>query len=333
MPACLAACPRVTFTTMNIEQLKTFHRVAQLGSFTRAAQELFITQPAVSLQIQALETAMGVPLFDRSRRRVRLTGEGETLFAYTSRVFALFDEIKTVFQNMNSLQTGQLSLGATLIMAAYHMTPLIARFHRRFPGVALDVLIGNSHRVEELVQSGEVELGFSPVLKHSPSLRQIFLHREPFVMVTAPTSPLAVACGALSGALPLEQLMDVPFVLREKGARTHDKVCQWFRANSPEGLPRHVLTLSDMEATKRLVAGGYGVTALPKAAVEDEIAHNQLALLQVESFSLHTDYYLVCQEGKTLSRAALAFLSLLYEDGMPIPEELLAGCYRPLTTC
>lgn len=306
---------------MNLEQLKTFHRVAVLGSFTRAAQELFITQPAVSLQIQALETAVGVPLFDRSRRQVRLTGEGETLFAYTSRVFALFDEIKTVFQDMNGLQTGHLSLGATSIMAAYHMTPLIGRFHRRFPGVAFDVMIGNSHKVEELVLSGEVELGFSPVLKHSPSLRQVFLHREPFVLVTAPASPLAVSCGPL----PLEAIMEVPFILREKGARTHDKVCQWFREHSPNGLPRHVLTIADMEATKRLVAGGYGVTALPKAAVEDEIAHNQLALLQLEGFALHTDYYLVCQEGKTYSHAALAFLALLYEEGLPIPDDLIQG--------
>lgn len=304
---------------MNLEQLKTFHRVAVLGSFTRAAQELFITQPAVSLQIQALETAVGVALFDRSRRQVRLTGEGETLFTYTKRVFDLFDEIKTVFQDMNQLQTGKLSLGATSIMATYHMTPLIARFNKRFPGVDFDVLIGNSHKIGELVQSGEAELGFSPLLKNNPALTQVFLHREPFVVVAAPSSPLTLSCGAT----PLKAIMDGPFVLREKGARTHDKVQSWFKEHSPQGLPRNVLTLSDMEATKRLVASGYGVTALPKIAVEDEIARRQLALIHLEGFNVFTDYYLVYQQDKVYSRAALAFLLLLHEEGLPIPENLL----------
>lgn len=143
---------------MNLEHLKTFHCVAQSGSFTRAARLLFLTQPAVSQQMQGLENALHVALFDRSRRSITLTAEGEVLYGYTRRLFGLFDEIGQVFQDLSLLQAGTLTLAASAVMGSYYLPPLLRRFHKRFPQIRFNIRIGNSGQVFDWVAGQEAEL-------------------------------------------------------------------------------------------------------------------------------------------------------------------------------
>lgn len=305
---------------MNIDHLRSFHRVAMAGSFTKAARELFLTQPAVSMHVQALEADLGVALFDRTRRQIRLTGEGETLFAYTSKLFGLFDELREVFHGLSGLQAGRLALGATMAMGAYNLTGRIARFNKRYPRIEFDLQIANSRRVAEMVDSGEVELGFAPQSEGGAHLTQLFLHREKMVVVTAPDSPLAG-----KGLLTAQDLIAVPFVMREKGTRMRTRFSGWFSEKTGLPGPGHVVTLSNLEATKRLVASGYGAAALPAITVEQELAAGTLAALTVAGLDLCIDYYLLFNPGRRLSKAATAFLSLLRQDGLPVPPELLGG--------
>lgn len=303
---------------MNLDHLKAFHRIATNGSFTRAAQELFVTQPAISMQIQALETSLKVKLFDRSHRKINLTGEGEALFSYTKRLFDLFDEIESVFQDLSGLQAGRLGVGASAVMGTYFLTHYIALFNKRFPRVEFDIRIANSHHILEQVINGEIEIGVAGRAFTPPQLTRVFLHREPYIVVCSPQSPLA----ALDHAVALEELAKVPFVLRERGTRTRVKLGSWFREVSGRNIHESSVTIANLAATKRLVASGFGVTALPQLAVAEDIARGTLVEIEVEKFDLVIDYHLFFQTGRMLSRAARSFLALLDENGYNIPKEL-----------
>ena len=302
---------------MNTDHLKAFHSVAVQGSFTKAAQELFLTQPAVSLQIQSLETALGVMLFDRSQRRIRLTAEGDVLFSYTKRLFELHNEIQAMFQDLSLLKVGRLRLGASSIMATYYLSKVIGLFNKRYPQIEFTLSIGNSHYVADQILEGDVELGFAPGVHIQAPLQQVFLHREPFVMVVPPDSPLAGR-----ERVSADEIARTPFIIREKGARTRDKVMDWFRLQAGT-MPEHTVILSNLEATKQLVRNGYGATALPRIAVDADIRQGNLCAVRVDGFDIFTDYYLLLYSKKKRSRAASLFLSLLYEEGVPVPPDLI----------
>lgn len=306
---------------MNLDHLRAFHRVATNGSFTKAAQELFITQPAISLQIQSLETALKVRLFDRSHRKISLTSEGEVLFSYTKRLFDLFDEVQSVFQDLSGLQAGRLGAGASAVMGTYFLTRYIALFNKRFPRVEFDIRIANSHHILEQVISGEIEIGVAGRALTPPQLTRVFLHREPYVVVTSPQSPLA----KIHGIVPLEELVKFPFVLRERGTRARVKLGSWFREVAGSDIHAGSVTIANLEATKRLVASGFGVSALPQLAVTEELANGVLVRVDVEKFDLVIDYHLFFQTNRILSRAARSFLALLYENGFAIPKELCSS--------
>ncbi len=139
---------------MNFDQLKTFHQVAQTGSFTLAAGELFLTQPAVSQQIKALEFFLGITRFDRSGKQVRLTSDGEILLSYSGRLFHLYDEIDAIFSHMQDLKKGKVTIGSTAVIGTYFLPRIIGQYNKRYPGIKLDLKMGNSNTVDSMVAVG-----------------------------------------------------------------------------------------------------------------------------------------------------------------------------------
>ena len=117
---------------MNIDPLKAFPRVAHTGSFTKAAEELFLTQPAVSQQIEAQEGSFGITLFDRSNKKVRLSNEGEILLAYTNRLFNIFEEIEILFDQFEDLRKGKVTLGSTAVLGTYFLPRIIGRYSKQY---------------------------------------------------------------------------------------------------------------------------------------------------------------------------------------------------------
>ena len=128
---------QVRISRMNLEHLKTFHVVASLGSFTEAAKALYMTQPAVSQQIQGIEHALRNPLFDRSKRQIRLTAKGKILFNYTQKLFGIFREIENVFSDLNHLLTGELTIAASAVMGNYFLSSFIADFYKKYPLISI----------------------------------------------------------------------------------------------------------------------------------------------------------------------------------------------------
>lgn len=302
---------------MNIDYIRTFYKVAQTSSFTQAARDLYLTQPAVSQQIQNLENSLGVTLFDRGRRKILLTREGEVLFNYAQKIFGLMQEIENAFENLNELQHGHLCLGATAVMGTYWLPQFIAMFHEKHPGVEITLNIKNSHLVAELVHQDALNLAFGGSSTVHPGLARHFLHRETLILVCAKNSPLLRRPQPLSVA----DLEGESLILRETGTRVTNKVLSWFREQGSQAPA--LLTVNNMEATKALVRAGVGATILPRHTAQEELDEEELVQLQVEGLKLHTDYFLIYAQGRRMSSAARAFIMVLHSHGVPLPKELL----------
>lgn len=152
-------------TRMNLEHLKTFHVVASLGSFTEAAKALYMTQPAVSQQIQGIEHALRNPLFDRSKRQIRLTAKGKILFSYTQKLFGIFREIENVFSDLNHLLTGELTIAASAVMGNYFLSSFIGEFYKKYPLISIRLEMGDSAYVTHLVEEGLAEVAYQRAVR------------------------------------------------------------------------------------------------------------------------------------------------------------------------
>ncbi len=296
---------------MNIDQIKAFHKVAIAGSFTKAARELFLTQSAISQQIRALEDEIGGRLFDRAGKTVRLTGEGELFLTYAERLFDLHEEIETLFGSLRTLRKGKITVGATAVIGTYFMPTVISAYHRLYPGIEIDLRMGNSEQVLEMVLERKADLSISGMIKKQATLDGVFLHRERLIFVCSPQSPLAARTRVTLG-----ELDRIPFIWREKGTQTLAIVKRWFQENATDDFSHQTLSLANMEAAKRIVEEGYGVTIIPTTAARREIATGILKHLDVEKFDLSVDYGLFYPKGRIFSRAAQVFLETLCTIGI-----------------
>jgi len=290
---------------MNIDQIRAFHKVALTGSFTRAARELFVTQPAISQEIKALEASLGIKLFDRSGKNVRMTSEGEILFSYAHRLFALHEEMESLLGRSKNLQHGQIKLGSTALMGTYFLPKIIGRFNRRYPGIEIDLQMGNSDQVMHLVLEGLVDLGFSGMTTNHARLESTLIHQERMIIVASPRHPLSAR------KIFLDDISETPFIWREKGTQTRKLIEKWFLKQLHGHYPRKSIELQNMEAAKRMVEEGYGITVVPEAAVKREISAGWLKPLQVEELNVLNSYYLVSLKTRKLTPAAEAFRKML----------------------
>lgn len=301
-------------TRMNLEHLKTFHVVASLGSFTEAAKALYMTQPAVSQQIQGIEHALRNPLFDRSKRQIRLTAKGKILFSYTQKLFGIFREIENVFSDLNHLLTGELTIAASAVMGNYFLSSFIAEFYKKYPLISIRLEMGDSAYVTHLVEEGLADVALSRHVRNLKHCKQKLLIKEPYVCVCGPSSPLA----ALKRPLSAKEFAENYLVMRQKGSRMRSKLEEWFKSVGVyEFLSTPVIEVNSLESSKQLIARGFGAVAFPSIAVRQELKRESLIMLSVENFSVTADYFLGYNDKRELSPAAFEFISLLTESMKP----------------
>lgn len=301
-------------TRMNLEHLKTFHVVASLGSFTEAAKALYMTQPAVSQQIQGIEHALRNPLFDRSKRQIRLTAKGKILFSYTQKLFGIFREIENVFSDLNHLLTGELTIAASAVMGNYFLSSFIAEFYKKYPLISIRLEMGDSAYVTHLVEEGLADVALSRHVRNLKHCKQKLLIKEPYVCVCGPSSPLA----ALKRPLSVKEFAENYLVMRQKGSRMRSKLEEWFKSVGVyEFLSTPVIEVNSLESSKQLIARGFGAAAFPSIAVRQELKRESLIMLSVENFSVTADYFLGYNDKRELSPAAFELISLLTESMKP----------------
>lgn len=289
-------------------QLRVFSAVARHLSFVRAAEEVGLTAPAVSMQIKELETEVGLPLFDRSSRKVSLTMVGEYMLAYTQRVLAAMRDAEDMMARFRGLKTGVLDV-AMVSTANYFLPRLLARFRDEHPGVEIRLQVANNReQIVALMREGAVELaimGRPP--KNWPSRAEPFA-MHPHVLVTSIEHPFARVEKVQARALMTEG-----FIVREPGSGTRAALDEYMAAYQMR--PQVVMQMSSNEAIKQAVMARMGVALLSLHTIGLELDHHLIAAPETEGLPVMRRWHVVNTQAKTLSPAAEAFRYFILENG------------------
>lgn len=308
---------------MDVQALEAFWWIAKTGSFNRAAERLFLTQPSVTARIQALEKELGQVLFERKPRGVRLTDAGQVLLPHAEKVLQDIKKAKQAVLDLESATGGTLTVGAALTTSAYTLPQILARFKASHPAVEVHVRTGRSVQVQQLVLDDTVQMGLvhAPLPSHA-EIEAVALSEEPILLVVHPSHPLA----ARSDVDPAE-LVDEPFITsdRHSGYWTHVEQF-WARQGLVTRVP---MELDSIEAAKRMVLCALGITMLPLSTVQSELRTKELVAIPLRGGeNLRRQSFLIHRRGKIWSGTARAFLetvSQMYNDGKDLFAESKAG--------
>ena len=290
---------------MDLYQLRGFYEIVREQSFTRAADKLFLTQPAISLQVKALESELDEILLERNRRQIRLTPAGEILFAHAREVFARLASARDEIAALKKVLRGRLAIGTSDTNCTYILPGLLAEFRARYPEVELDIRNRMSPEVGNLVLNDEVEFGLATLpVKHRDLVGEVLFARRD-VLICPPDHALAAR-----RRIGLKQIVVHPFLALERGSTSRqllDEVCR------REGLELQVeMNLGGIEIIKRYVEIGLGIALVPEVAVEEEVAAGRLCTVRVMGLGKR-GIGLVEHRGRRRSQATGAFLGLLRE--------------------
>src|SRR5581483_12021678 len=298
-----------------LEALLTFHAVAMLRSYSRAAQVLQLSQPAVSARIRALERHYGAPLFAVRHRRVYLTAEGQTLLEYTQRIFNLLRRAEREVAATRALGHGRLSLAASPTIGGYLLPPLLREFSRRYPTIQAAVYVGTSAEVLARVVAEQEPVGLVEAPVSHPAVEVTPFAEDELVLVAPPDHPWA-----RRGSVSLEELRDARLLRREAGSGTQALVDA---ALARAGITvQTAMELGSTETLKQAVMAGLGVTWLSRAVVARELAAGDLAAVRTPALDLRRLLFWIAPRGQPRSPADEAFLDLLREWGRQATDQV-----------
>lgn len=277
---------------MTLTQLRVFCTVASFGSFTAAAQRLFTTQPAVSMQIRALEDAMGVRLFVRRGRAMVLTDPGRLLLDRALRALELLDDVQRDLGAVAAGSTGRLRIGATGTFALYYLPTFLKKFRQRYPGVDFVLRVERSEDQVAMLTHGQLDVGFVWDLVAPATVDMVPLGRERFVLVSAPgyTPPQRVVPAALCAH---------PFITAQSGSTMRQFVeDRLYAAGASIDV---VMDFASTEAIKRAVEMGLGISILARATVRDELRARRLRAHALVGLPLWRKFHLVTMRGGSVA--------------------------------
>ena len=290
-----------------LRQLRVFESAARHLSLTRAAEELHLTPPAVSIQIRQLESHADAPLFERQGRGLRLTQAGEEVLARTREILAHIRDAEEAIAGLESLERGLLSV-AVINAGDYFFPWLVAGFRDSHPGIRVRISVGNRDELLERLSVHEVDLA---VMSHPPT-DPVFA-AEPFaphphVIVAAPTHPLVAR-----RSVAIERIATEPLITREAGSATRLAMETAFAESGV--LPRIEMEIASNETIKQAVAAGFGVGFLSAHAVQQELALGRLRVIAVKGFPVMRQWYVVHRRDRRLPPITGAFRDFVVREG------------------
>src|SRR5829696_8142344 len=299
---------------MRLAQVEGFLEVARRQNLSRAAEALFITQPALTARLRALEVEVGRPLFRRGRRGMALTDAGRAFLPYAERAVRALRVGASVVERLPA--TEELVLGAAPAISTYVLPRLLVRFEAADPDVRLSVRTGHSEQILEMTVRGDIDVGLVRGLHH-PELETRFLYDDELVLVVEPRHPLA-----RTHRITVDRLRDARLILFDRTSSYYDLTNALFR---PAGsLPRGVLELDHIDAAKQMVLAGLGVALLPTTAVAGELRDGTLRRVDLIGTPPIERRIVAIRrlDDEHRSQAAAAFWALLedFEPASRIPE-------------
>jgi DNA-binding transcriptional LysR family regulator len=264
---------------MSDRRLKVFHTVARLLSFTKAAEALHMTQPAVTFQVRQLEEYFNTRLFDRTHNKVSLTPAGERVSEFAERIFDLYSEMDNMVRDLTGEISGSLTIGASTTIAEYLLPALLGEFKNRYPDINLRLKVSNTEGIVKMVEHNVIDLGVVEAPVSNKNLIVEVCHDDHLVVVTTPDHELVKR----GGKVKAEEIVKFPFVSREEGSGTRDVITQYLIEENvnPADL-NFCLELGSPEAIKGAVEAGMGITIISRSIINKELKLNTLAELQLD---------------------------------------------------
>jgi DNA-binding transcriptional LysR family regulator len=289
---------------MELDNLKAFLIVAETGSFSRAAEKLFLTQPAISKRISSLESELDTRLFDRIGHRINLTEAGKSLLPRAQRILIEVEDSRRAVANLTGSVSGPLSIGTSHHIGLHRLPPVLREFTQVYPQVHLNIEFMDSEAACNSVLHGELELGIVTLpLENDPSLRLLPIWHDPLAIVVAPGHPLSK-----KKKIEARQLSEYPSVLPSSGTFTREVL---ERTLKPLGVELHTgMATNYLETIKMLVSVGLGWSVLPCSMLDKD-----LKVINVKGLEMQRTLGAVMHVERTLSNAALALVRMLEQYG------------------
>jgi DNA-binding transcriptional LysR family regulator len=295
---------------LTIRQLKIFAAVARHLSHSRAAEEMYLSQPAISMQIKQLEQSIGLRLFDQVGKQLHLTEAGQEILRYSRNIAQQLEEMDAVVSEMKGLERGRLNI-SVVSTANYFMPQLLVKFIQLHPKIHVSLHVANRDAVVKQLAENNADfaiMGQPP--EGTDMLAQPFM-QNPLVVIAAPNHPLVTVRN-----IKPRQLAQETFLLREQGSGTR-AVMQRFFASHRLALPTS-MEMDTNEAIKQSVQAGMGLGIISRHAIELELETKRLAILNVEHFPIMRDWYIVHRKNKRLSTASHTFKEFLLAEAKKI---------------
>lgn len=286
---------------IELQWLSTFCAVVERGSFTKASELVYRTQPTVSSQISALEKYYGVTLFDRSQREIVLTEEGSILYSYAKKILKLVDESRDKLDDFKSVVRGNLVIGASTIPGTYILPTILSKFKQKYPAVQVAVQISNSKSVITKILERELEVGAVGEKTKDVRLRYVELAKDRIVLVVPLNHPWVK-----KESIFLDNLLEVPIIYREEGSGTRSTVEKVLRAKGVKGL-KIVMELGSTESVKEGVKAGLGVSFVSEWAIKD----SSLKEVKVRGLDIVRNFYIVFLKKGPKSRTSQSFIEFM----------------------
>ncbi|HUW26600.1 MAG TPA: LysR substrate-binding domain-containing protein [Gallionella sp.] len=291
---------------LTLRQLQVFERVASHLNYSRAAEELYLSQPAVSMQIKQLEANIGLPLFEQMGKKIFLTEAGRELLQYSRNIAQQLAEMEVVFDEIKGLEQGKLTL-SVVNTANYFMPQLLSKFCRQHPNIQANLQVANRDAVLKQLADNSTDLAVMGQPPDGLDISAGSFMNNPLVVIAAPDHPLAKL-----KRVKFAQLAQETFLSREKGSGTRSAMERIFAEHHIQ--PRISMEMETNEAIKQAVQAGMGLGILSQHSIELELETKRLAILNVENFPLLRHWFVAHRSNKRLSSAAAAFKVFLLSE-------------------
>ena len=287
-------------------RLQVFYTVAKQLSFTKAAELLYMTQPAVTFQVKQLEEHFNTRLFERSHSKITLTPAGDVAMEYAERILNLSSEMDTRVGELTGQISGTLLVGASTTIAEYMLPRLLGDFKAQYPNVHARLMVANSEAIEAKIADHTLDVGLIEAPSHHPQLMSHVCCEDELVAICAPKHPVA----QYTSITPV-QLSELPYVSRESGSGTREVMDDYFRKNGVQPEDLHiVMELGSPEAIKGAVEAGLGIAIVSRATIQKEIKLGDLIAIPLEP-RLNRPLSMVNAKEKFRSRLLQTFLEFV----------------------
>lgn len=291
---------------VTLRQLKVFESVARHLSYSRAADELHLTQPAVSMQIKQLEDNISLPLFEQLGKRIFLTEAGRELYQYSRAIAQQLADMEVALDELKGMERGKLSI-AVVTTANYFAPHLLAKFCQRYPGVTVSLNVSNRETVLKQLTDNLIDLAIMGQPPENLDIDSESFMENPLVVVAPPNHPLC-----REQQIPVERLAQEIFLVRESGSGTRSAMERFF---AEHGIKINKGMETDTtEAIKQAVQAGMGLGIMSRHTAELELEMGRLKILDVQGFPIVRYWYVVHRKHKRLSSVAKAFLEFLLKE-------------------